>query len=70
MARNVKQLQRVRRPEPMPNIDSVTDLVEISVWLGTYRERMRQACSADQPELANQVRRWNDRLLQRRAELA
>ena len=53
-----------------PEVDSITDLVEISGWLGTYRERMRIALTDDQPEPANRMGRWNDRLLQRRAELA
>jgi hypothetical protein len=70
MARKVKQARPSRQEGPPPNIDSVSDLVEISVWLGTYRERMRIARSEDQDELAKEVRRWNDHLLQRRAELA
>ena len=68
MARKVKQAQL--QEDPLPNVESMTDLVEISVWLGTYRERMRIARSEDQQELANNVKRWDDRMLQRRAELA
>ena len=68
MARKVKQAQL--QEDPPPNVESMTDLVEISVWLGTYRERMRIARSEDQQELANNVKRWDDRMLQRRAELA
>jgi hypothetical protein len=70
MARKVERARSARQEGPPPNIDSVSDLVEISVWLGTYRERMRIARSEDQDELAKEVRRWNDHLLQRRAELA
>jgi len=65
----VKQAQQHLQQEPS-NVDSITDLVEISVWLGTYRERMRLARSEDQQELADNARRWNARLAQRRAELA
>jgi hypothetical protein len=70
MARKVKRARPARQELPPPNIDSVSDLAEISVWLGTYRERMRIARSEDQNELAEDVRRWNAHLLQRRAELA
>ena len=65
----VKQAQQHLQLKPS-NIDSITDLVEISVWLGTYRERMRLAHSEDQQELAGNARRWNARLAQPRAELA
>jgi hypothetical protein len=70
MARKVKQRQLEIPEESSPDVDSVTELVEISVWVGTYRERMRVARTEDQAELANTLRRWNDRWLQRRAELA
>ncbi len=52
------------------NINSITDLVEISMWLGTYRERMRLARPEDQQELADNAHGWSNRLAQRRAELA
>ena len=47
----VRQAQQHLQQEPS-NINSITDLVEISMWLGTYRERMRLARSEDQQELA------------------
>jgi hypothetical protein len=53
----VRQAQQHLQQEPS-NIDSITDLVEISVWLGTYRERMRLARSEDQQELADNARHW------------
>jgi hypothetical protein len=65
----VKQAQQHLQQEPS-NIDSITDLVEISVWLGTYRERMRLAGSEDQQDRADNARRWNARLAQPHAELA
>jgi hypothetical protein len=65
----VRQAQQHQQQEPS-NINSITDLVEISMWLGTYRERMRLAQSEDQQELADNAGRWSDRLVQRRAELA
>jgi hypothetical protein len=65
----VRQAQQHLQQEPS-NINSITDLVEISMWLGTYRERMRLARSEDQQELADNARRWSDRLVQRRAKLA
>jgi hypothetical protein len=52
------------------NINAITDLVEISMWLGTYRERMRLARSEGQRELADNARRSSDPLVQRRAEVA
>ena len=53
MARKVKQAQL--QEDPPPNVESITDLVEISVWLGTFRERMRLARTEDPQELTNGV---------------
>jgi hypothetical protein len=62
---------KVRHAQQDPsNINSITDLVEISMWLGTYRERMRLSRAEDQKELADNARRSSDRLVQRRAEVA
>jgi hypothetical protein len=60
------------RPQPdLPDEPvSITDPVEISFWLGTYRERRRLALSEDQPEPVQNVRHSNGGLLQRRAGLA
>jgi hypothetical protein len=60
---------RQARQEPS-NINSITDLVEISMWLGTYRERMRLARSEGKQEFADNARRSSDRLVRRRAEVA
>jgi hypothetical protein len=57
-------------PRAVPDLGAVTDLDEISEWLGTYRDRLRLAHPEEQPELTSHVRRWSDRLQQRRAELA
>jgi hypothetical protein len=66
MARKVKQPQFDIRREPsgVP----MTDLIEISGWLGTYRERMRLANNGDHREFANEMRHWIDPSLQRRIE--
>jgi hypothetical protein len=62
---------KVRHAQQDPsNINSITDLVEISMWLGTYRERMRLSRAEDQKELADNARRSSDRLVQRRAGVA
>ncbi len=53
-----------------PHVDSVTDLGEICDWLGTYRERLREARDEDRQQLANGVMRWTVRYQQRRSELA
>ena len=60
MGNNVKQTQQ----EPS------TDSVEFSMWLGTYRERMRLAGSEDQQEPADNAGGWSDRPVRRRAALA
>jgi hypothetical protein len=67
MARKVAALEH---HDGRPNIDSIHDLVEITGWLGTYRERLRLARHEDRQELAADVVRWTDRLKQRRAELS
>jgi hypothetical protein len=57
---------KVRQAQEEPsNINSFTDLVEISMWLGTYRERMRLAGPGDQQELADNAHRSSDGLVQR-----
>jgi uncharacterized protein YueI len=66
MARSGNQPQPDLPQEPV----SITDPVEISFWLGTYRERRRLALSEDQREPVQNVRHSNGRLLQRREELA
>jgi hypothetical protein len=63
---DAKQGQVDVQVETPRNLKSIRDLVEMSVWLGTYGERMRLASSEDQQQLAENVRRGNDRLLHRR----
>jgi hypothetical protein len=50
--------------------DLTDDLEEISSWLGTYKERLRRARAEEREGLVGDVRKWDDRLAQRRAELA
>ncbi len=56
--------------EDVPRVESVTDLGEIADWLGTFRERLKQAHDGDRERLASQVTRWTIRYQQRRSELA
>jgi hypothetical protein len=66
-----KMSRKVRHPElPAIRVDSVDDLAEISSWLGTYKERLRLARDKNELGLSEDVRRWSQRLDQRRAELA
>jgi hypothetical protein len=53
-----------------PPADTITDLGEISDWLGTYRERLREARDEDRQQLTSGVTRWTVRYQQRRSELA
>ncbi len=52
---------------PVPALDS---LEEICGWLGTYRERLRQARRDEEAELTAVVRRLEARYHSRRAELS
>ena len=70
MAHKLKQPQLKHQAPPPTHPGSISDLVETSVWLGTYRERMRIANVENQPELATDVRRWTEPVQQRRAEPA
>jgi hypothetical protein len=53
-----------------PDADVVTDLAEITDWLRTFRERLREARDDDRQYLTRQVARWTVRYQQRRSELA
>jgi hypothetical protein len=53
-----------------PDADTITDLGEICEWLGTYRERLREAHDEDRQQLTSRVARWTVRYQQRRSELA
>ena len=47
------RLSEVRPPLPdtLPHVPSLENLDEITVWLGTFRERLRIAHPKDQPKL-------------------
>ena len=51
----------------MPALDS---LEEISGWLGTFRERLRQARTDEQARVAAMVGELEARYVMRRAELS
>ena len=53
-----------------PHADTVTDLDEICGWLGTYRERLKEARAEDRQGLTGDLTRWTIRYQQRRSELA
>jgi hypothetical protein len=51
----------------VPAIDS---LEEISGWLGTFRERLRQARHEERPQVAEVLQQLEARYQMRRAELS
>lgn len=48
----------------------VDSLEEITHWLGTFRERLRQARASERAEIAAVVDRLEDQYMLRRAELS
>lgn len=48
----------------------IDSLEEITQWLGTFRERLRQARVGDRADLAQVVEKLEDRYQLRRAELS
>ena len=38
-------------PDTLPHVPSLENLDEITIWLGTFRERLRIAHPKDQPKL-------------------
>jgi hypothetical protein len=57
--------------EPVePYVAGLESLEDISGWLGTFRERLRQARNEDRPEVAAVVARLEARYVLRRAELS
>jgi hypothetical protein len=57
--------------EPMqPFVSALDSLEDISGWLGTFRERLRQARTEDRPGLASVVLELEARYVLRRAELS
>ena len=59
---------------PLPSLEvyvpAIDSLEEISGWLGTFRERLRQARIEDRPGVEAVVTQLEARYLVRRAELA
>ena len=53
-----------------PQAETVSDLAEICGWLGTYRERLKNANAEDRQALTGNLTRWTVRYQQRRSELA
>ena len=51
----------------MPALESLED---ISGWLGTFRERLRQSRTEERPELVSVVEKLEARYMVRRAELS
>lgn len=48
----------------------IDSLEEITQWLGTFRERLRQARTGERDEIAHVVERLEDQYQLRRAELS
>jgi hypothetical protein len=57
-------------PDPMPHVTSLVNLDEITVWLGTFRERLRIAHPRDQPKLDATMKELDTHYQRRRAELS
>jgi hypothetical protein len=57
-------------PDTPPHIASLENLDEITVWLGTFRERLRIAHPKDQPKLDTTMRELETHYRRRRAELS
>jgi uncharacterized protein YueI len=52
------------------HITSLENLDEITVWLGTFRERLRNAHPKDQPKLDATMKELETHYRRRRAELS
>jgi hypothetical protein len=57
-------------PSLEPYVPALDSLEEISGWLGTFRERLRQARTEEQARVAAVVDQLEARYLMRRAELS
>ena len=66
------RLSEVRPPLPdtLPHVPSLENLDEITVWLGTFRERLRIAHPKDQPKLDATMKELETHYRRRRAELS
>ena len=61
---------RPQLPEPLPSVASLEGLEEITVWLGTFRERLRIAHPKYQPKLDATMKELETHYRRRRAELS
>lgn len=57
-------------PTTEPYVPAIDSLEEICGWLGTFRERLRQARTEDKPGVAAVVQQLEARYESRRAELS
>ena len=57
-------------PFPEVHIPAIDSLEEICGWLGTFRERLREARIEERPHFAAVVEQLEARYLTRRAELS
>ena len=53
-----------------PHVPALESLEDISGWLGTFRERLRQSRTEERPELVSVVEKLEARYMVRRAELS
>lgn len=53
-----------------PYVSTIESLEEITHWLGTFRERLRQARAEDREHVAYMVQQLEAHYLTRRAELS
>ena len=61
---------RPQLPEPLPSVASLEGLEEITVWLGTFRERLRIAHAKDRKTLEATVKELEAHYRRQRAELS
>jgi hypothetical protein len=57
-------------PSLEPYVPALDSLEEISGWLGTFRERLRQSRTEEQARVATLVDQLEARYVMRRAELS
>jgi hypothetical protein len=57
-------------PLQPPNVAGIDSLEEICEWLGTFRERLRNARTHEVPEVVQVVQQLEARYEMRRAELS
>ncbi len=63
---------KVRPPLPvtLPHVPTLENLDEITVWLGTFRERLRIAHPKDRPKLEATMKELETQYQRRRTELS